>query len=154
MTKLIDLPIIEHELSGFTIEKLSKVMKLSFSRRLLMSPDIDVTVDQWVCMKLLHDHGHLNQQQLSELSLKDAPTLVRIIDKLEDKNLLTRSTDHLDRRKTNLSLTKKGITTVAKIKPILQSFRAEAYNGITKSELQAMEEIVYKIFNNLNIQNQ
>lgn len=154
MTKVVDLPIVEHELSGFTIEKLSKVMKLSFSRRLLSSPDIDVTVDQWVCMKLLHDHGHLNQQQLSELSLKDAPTLVRIIDKLEDKGLLVRNADRRDRRKTNLTLTKDGINTVARVKPILQSFRAEAYHGISKSELQAMEEIVYKIFNNLNIQNQ
>ena len=91
---------------------------------------------------------------ISDHSLKDAPTLTRIIDKLEAKALIAKAPDPNDRRKTNLSLTDEGETMVARIKPILQSFRSEVYSGISASELHTMEEIIHKIFSNLNYLNQ
>ncbi|MCB0660813.1 MAG: MarR family transcriptional regulator [Saprospiraceae bacterium] len=154
MTREANFLKVEHELSGFTIEKLSRMMKLSFSRKLLANENINITVDQWVCLKLLDQYGQMNQQQLSDHSLKDAPTLTRIIDKLEAKALIAKAPDPNDRRKTNLSLTDEGETMVARIKPILQSFRSEVYSGISASELHTMEEIIHKIFSNLNYLNQ
>ena len=62
----------KHEISGFTLEKTVKLMKLTFSRILLMHQEVDVTVDQWVVMHILCKHQQLSQQELGELTFKDA----------------------------------------------------------------------------------
>ena len=90
--------------SGFLLEKTAKLMKLHFSRMLLLHPEIDITVDQWIILDLLHSGEKINQQKLAELAFKDAPTVTRILDILEQKKYIARKTDKGDRRKFDISL--------------------------------------------------
>jgi len=145
--------IKQPEVSGFTIEKTVKLMKLSFSRILMMHPEIDITVDQWIVIQLLFKHKNLSQQQIAELSFKDAPTVTRIIDILVNKDIVRRDADHLDRRKFSILLTDNGIDTYKMVIPILEEFRREAYADIAHEDLIALEETMNKIFQNLSKQN-
>ncbi|MBK6783557.1 MAG: hypothetical protein IPG79_07200 [Saprospiraceae bacterium] len=45
-------------------------MKLHFSRMLLLHPEIDITVDQWIILDLLHSGEKINQQNWRNLPLK------------------------------------------------------------------------------------
>lgn len=141
------------EVAGITLEKTVKMMKLTFSRMLLLHPELDVTVDQWVVLQLLCKHGKLSQQELCDLAFKDAPTMTRMIDLLVSKELVLRSPDKKDRRKFNIYLTKQGKQKYDLIVPIVQTFRNEAYAGIEKKELIALETTLNKIFDNLAQQN-
>ena len=141
------------EVSGFTIEKTVKLMKLSFSRILLLHPEIDITVDQWIIIQLLHRHTTLSQQELSDLAFKDAPTITRMIDLMVQKNLATRSPDLSDRRKFIISLTNQGLAMYTQVSPVVNEFRAEAYADISNDELATLEKIMNKIFLNLSKQN-
>ncbi len=142
-----------YEVSGFSIEKTAKLMKLSFSRLLLMHPEIDITVDQWVIIQLLFRHTSLSQQEVSELACKDAPTVTRMIDLLVIKALVTREPHPSDRRKFVISLTSAGNEMYHQVKPILIEFREEAYDGISDDELSVLEQTMHKIFINLSKQN-
>jgi DNA-binding MarR family transcriptional regulator len=150
MSEVIIQPKKRYEVSGYNIERTSKLMKLAFSRMLQMHEDIPITVDQWVILQLVEKHQILSQQEIAELSLKDAPTITRIIDLLVQKELLLRSPDLNDRRKFNISITSKGIKVYNLVIPILHAFRNEAYDGITDHELSALDSIMNKIFINLS----
>jgi DNA-binding MarR family transcriptional regulator len=142
-----------YEISGLVMEKTIKLMRLSFSRILLLHPEIDVTIDQWIIIQLLYKHSQLNQQELSELAFKDAPTVTRMIDLLVTKGIVIREADTNDRRKFIISLTASGSDTYHKVLPLLLEFRTEAYEGITTEELKTLEKIMNKIFENLSNQN-
>ncbi|MFZ1704645.1 MAG: MarR family transcriptional regulator [Saprospiraceae bacterium] len=135
----------EELVSGFLLEKTAKLMKLHFSRSLLLYPQIDITVDQWIILDLIKERQIINQQQLAELSLKDAPTVTRILDILEEKNLISRKVNPDDRRKFNISLRPKGQKTYEMMWPIVQEFRADCYNNLTKEELLLFAEVLAKI---------
>lgn len=141
------------EITGFTLEKTVKMMKLSFSRTLLLHPEIDITVDQWVVLHLLNKHKQLSQQELGDLAFKDAPTITRMLDLLELKQVIIRKADKKDKRKYKIALTALGKNKFNAIQPIVQEFRAEAYDGLTNEELNMLEKTLKKIFDNLSKQN-
>jgi DNA-binding MarR family transcriptional regulator len=142
-----------YEVSGYSLEKTAKLMKLSFSRLLHMHPEIDITVDQWVILQLVFKYREISQQELCDLAFKDAPTVTRIIDLLASKSLVTREAHPSDRRKFIITITEAGLAMHNQVKPILTEFRLEAYDGITDQELETLEHIMSKIFVNLSKQN-
>lgn len=42
----------------------------------------NITVDQWLVLKNLHEHPEMKQNELAELLSKDNPTFTRIVDLL------------------------------------------------------------------------
>ena len=79
------------EAFGFAMEKTVKMMRLTFNRLLLLHPEADITVDQWILINILNKYGSLSQQELGELTFKDAPTVTRMIDLMVQKGMVTRS---------------------------------------------------------------
>lgn len=143
----------KQEALGFAMEKTVKMMKQSFNRLLIMHPEIDITVDQWVLINILKKHGSLSQQELGELTFKDAPTVTRMIDLLVQKGITSRIPDVSDRRKFIILLNEAGIKIYYMIEPIVKEFRTAAYSNIPDEELILLEDILKKIFENLSKQN-
>ncbi len=141
------------EMSGFTLEKTVKLMKLSFSRILLLHPEIDVTVDQWVVINMLYRHNALSQQELGELCFKDAPTITRMIDLLVSKKLASRTPDINDRRRFIIRLTEEGQAIYHRIYPLVREFRTEAYAGLSNEDLAHLDKTLNIIFGNLSKHN-
>jgi DNA-binding MarR family transcriptional regulator len=128
-------------------------MKLSFSRILLMHPETDITVDQWVVINMLYKHNALSQQELGELCFKDAPTITRMIDLLVSKKLVSRTHDINDRRRFIIKLTDEGMSIYHYIFPLVREFRAEAYDGLSNEDLAHLDRTLNRIFENLSKQN-
>jgi DNA-binding MarR family transcriptional regulator len=78
---------------------------------------VDITVDQWVVLLELQQHGTQNQVELCENCAKDAPTITRIIELLMVKKemVIAREECKEDRRKFNISLSKKGKALIQKL---------------------------------------
>jgi DNA-binding MarR family transcriptional regulator len=145
------LPVLEKKLglSGLVIERTARKMKLFFSRVLLNYPDVDITVDQWVVLDVLNKRGSMSQAQLCECSFKDAPTVTRIIDILTEKGYVNRGADSQDRRKFLIHITNSGLRMVERITPLLLDFRSKCYEGIDDYEMESLQYILDKIYNNL-----
>jgi len=139
-------------ISGFLLEKTAKIMKLHFSRTLANHPEIDITADQWIILDILYQQEPVSQQDLAELSLKDAPTVTRILDILENKHYLTRQPHPGDRRKYNIVLMEKGREMYARVLPVAKSFRADCYENITPEELKVFITVLNKIHNHIHPQ--
>ena len=135
---------------GFILESTAKKIKLELQRK-FNENNFDITVDQWVVLLELHKHGVQNQVELCERSFKDAPTITRIVELLIRKGLIDRASCKNDRRKFNISLSKKGKQHIQKLLPVVVAFRKQGWNHLTDRDVQHLVRITNKI--NINLKN-
>ena len=141
---------MHHDLNyGFLIERTGKKLKQTL-QRIFNDIGADITVDQWVILHELHADGSLSQNELGQKTYKDAPTVTRIIDLLTRKGLVKRKMSKADRRKYFIELTKKGNETIDTLLPHVVEFRKKGWQGMKKSDLVALNEILDNIFNNMS----
>ena len=86
------------------------------------------TEQQWRVLRVLGEKGPSDAGQVAFDACILAPSLSRIICKLEEEHYLSRFIDAKDGRRVNLSLTKKGQDIINKIAPDLEII----YKGIEK----------------------
>ncbi|HMV15109.1 MAG TPA: MarR family transcriptional regulator [Chitinophagales bacterium] len=134
---------------GFILESTAKKIKLELQRK-FNEHEVDITVDQWVVLFELHQHGTQNQVSLCEHCAKDAPTITRIIELLVKKELIVREACTNDRRKYNISLSKKGKTLIQRLLPIVIEFRIQGWLNLNEKDIMHIERITKKIQDNLS----
>ncbi len=133
---------------GFLIERTAKKIKQTL-QKVFNELKVDITVDQWVILNELNQHGPLSQNELGNFSFKDAPTVTRIIDLLSKKDLVKRKMDKNDRRKYNVELTAKGNKMVNKLLPYIVEFRKMGWEGLTEKDIKKLQKILDKVFDNM-----
>lgn len=110
----------------------------------------NITVDQWVVLKHLHEKKEMKQNELAELLFKDNPTLTRIIDLLCEKGLTVRNANPDDRRSFKVSLTREGIKKVEQLNPKIKNIRFQAWDGLTERDFNQFKKILNTIYENLS----
>ncbi len=134
---------------AFKLNALTRKMR-RHSLDIMRSEDIDLTVDQWGILSLLHDNkSPMSQTEIAVLMIKDSPTVSRIIDILCKRELLVRETHPADRRRFNLRITKLGIKAVKLAMPVVERIREGLFDGFTKQEFAALQELIAKIESNM-----
>jgi DNA-binding MarR family transcriptional regulator len=90
---------------------LAKYLQLSIGHSCvhLQVEGIDITTEQWSVLACLWEKDKVTQQALCTLTAKDKPSMTRLIDKLEKRNLVTRVSDNNDRRINLIHLTDAGL---------------------------------------------
>lgn len=79
------------------------------------------------------------------------PTVVRIIDRMEKRGLISRSHDKKNRRINFLNLTSEGKKMLDILLPIAETFKDEAIKGISNEELDIYLKVLEKMQKNLDI---
>ena len=93
------------ETIGTVLAQVSRLLRRSFDER---ARGIGVTRPQWQVLSLLTFHAGINQGGLAEILEVEPITLGRMIDRLQDAQLVERRPDPADRRAWRLFLTEKG----------------------------------------------
>ncbi|UWR80483.1 homoprotocatechuate degradation operon regulator HpaR [Phaeobacter inhibens] len=75
--------------------------------RALLS-DAGLTEQQWRVLRVVQETGVIDPTQISERACLLLPSLTRILQKLEDKGLIQRTKDQIDRRRQIVSITSAG----------------------------------------------
>jgi len=99
-------------------------------------------------MSYLHKEDGLYQKQIADFLFKDKPTVTRILDILEKKNLIIRISDEKDRRKFKIYLTQDGKDTVAQLIPIAKEIQFKIRENIQQEEFEILKTILNKIYMN------
>lgn len=110
---------------------------------------LDMTVDQWLVMKLTDENDELSHKELAGLMYKDMPTVTRIVDILCHKGLIARVENPADRRVSVLRLTQEGLNKVAVTKSQVRSIRLKAWEGLDEKDFADFNRILNKIYENL-----
>lgn len=73
-----------------------------------MLADVGITEQQWRVLRVLDETGPLEPTRIAEEACLLLPSLTRILQKLEEKDLIARSRDETDRRKQVVRITEAG----------------------------------------------
>ena len=139
-----------HTDEAFTIltGKISTAINRTFLRAFAVE-GVDITTEQWSILACLWQKDKVTQQALCTLTLKDKPSMTRLIDNLEKRNLVTRVSDHNDRRINLIHLTDAGTALQAKATEIVQKIASKTLNNISDDELNVCRVVLKKIMTNL-----
>lgn len=88
------------------------------------------------------------QKDMAEFLGKDKSSILRLIDSLEEKDLIRRVVDKNDRRKNYLMVTKIGERVIKSYQKIGSDMISEIQKGLTETQLQNFLETVLHIKEN------
>jgi DNA-binding MarR family transcriptional regulator len=122
---------------GTLLSQVARLMRRAFDER---ARTIGVTRPQWQVLVLLGHHEGINQGGLAEILEVEPITLGRMIDRLQDVELVERKPDPSDRRAWRLYLTDKAHVLLDNLKPLADEMFESMLEGIssgTRQELTA-----------------
>ncbi|MCU9836450.1 homoprotocatechuate degradation operon regulator HpaR [Ruegeria sp. WL0004] len=99
-----DLPLTSRSLPIALLRARERVM--GPIRAILM--DVGITEQQWRVLRVLEEEGPQDPTRIADQACLLLPSLTRILQKLEEKDLITRQPDPGDRRKQIVNITPAG----------------------------------------------
>ncbi|MCD9149340.1 MULTISPECIES: homoprotocatechuate degradation operon regulator HpaR [Pseudophaeobacter] len=70
--------------------------------------DVDLTEQQWRVLRVVQESGKVDPTEIAEQACLLLPSLTRILQKLEQKGLISREQDMVDRRRQVIRITAAG----------------------------------------------
>ena len=109
-----------------------------------------ITFSQWQVLSCLALEGKISQVKLAELIGVEGPTLVRILDRMEQRGWIKRKVSSRDRRQKLISPTKKVEGVWKKMTECAHGVRNGAVKGISSKDIANLQRLLKKIKENLN----
>lgn len=116
---------------GTLLAQVSHLLRRDFNER---ARGIGVTRPQWQVLGLLKRHAGSNQGALAELLEVEPITVGRMIDRLQEAELVERRADPADRRAWRIFLTDKGEGLLDKLRPFGRETIATALEGVAEAD--------------------
>jgi len=132
-----DLPL------GMIVGRMMHEMFRVLKKRTGEVAEIKLTIEQFGLLHAINMKDEdVIQQDMAEIMGKDKSAIYRVIDSLEEKELVRRVVDKNDRRKNFLMVTKKGETVIEQYLEIEYKLNCELKEGIDKSDIDAFYNVV------------
>lgn len=111
---------------------------------------LELTQTHWVT---LHNINMLPPEQ-SQIQLAKAigieqPSLVRTLDQLEEKKLITRQTCASDRRAKRIKLTEEAAPIINAMESVIDSTRKEILTGMSQSDIEQLSVMLARLEKNI-----
>ena len=119
-----------------------------FAQARLAAAGIDVTIDQWLVLKTIHESADVTLQQIGAAVFKDFASVTRIVQLLERKGLLRRTPHPTDGRRSEFVLTSSGESLIRTVEPIAQANRRQALEGIDADQVAQLRAVLKRIVEN------
>ena len=120
---------------AFLMNDVSRLIRRRFDERARL---IGVTRPQWRLLVTLSRNEGLNQGALADLLEVEPITLCRMVDRLEEADLIERRRDPADRRAWQLYLSDKSRPLLEQLRAIADEVLAQATGTIPLSQTEAM----------------
>jgi DNA-binding MarR family transcriptional regulator len=110
---------------------------------------LSITPEQWIVLVLLWERDGRTPSELSEATLRDRPTMTRILDTLERNGLLTRKPTQEDKRARIVHLTRAGRALRVPLTAGARRIVKRLERGIPEADLRVTRRTLQRIFDNL-----
>lgn len=133
---------------GFLIGHTGRAMKNAITKA-FAEHSFEITAEQWGILMSLWAKDGITQQELSTAISKEKTTVVRLIDKMEERNIIVRVHDIADRRNNLIFLTEEGKKLREKLVPIAINELRKALKGMSEKEIDTLTSLLKKVYSNL-----
>lgn len=140
--------------TGIPFDSVVENARTAFYRSLLRKfkeAGHDITVEQWTLMLHLWQKEGLTQQEISGCSKKDNPSVCRLIDNMEKRNLVVRVPDQNDRRTNRIYLTNKGKALQKVLIEIAGNNLKLSVKNIPANQVKLCKTVLEKMIDNLSV---
>ena len=110
---------------------------------------LELTPEQWIVLVQLWEKDGQSQSALSERTLRDRPTMSRILDTMEKSGLVQRCVDAQDARSRLVKLTRTGKGLQAKLVPVAKQLVARLERDIPERDLETTHRTLARMLGNL-----
>ena len=131
----------------YSIEEAIKAYR-KLSNRNIVKVIPDITVDQVLILILLKNNNNLSQMEIGDLVFKDYASITRIINLMIKKEYLIKSPHKVDKRRSAIKITTKGMKAIENLEPVIKLNRETALKNISNKEMNQLFSILNKITNN------
>jgi DNA-binding MarR family transcriptional regulator len=132
---------------GTMMSQVARLMRRAFDERARL---VGVTRPQWQVLTLLSVHEGINQGGLAEMIEVEPITLGRMVDRLQDAELVERRPDPTDRRAWRLFLTAKAQVLLDQLKPLAAETIESALEGLSEQDRVHMMTMLDRMRANLS----
>ncbi|MFI5783985.1 MarR family winged helix-turn-helix transcriptional regulator [Nocardia sp. NPDC051570] len=105
----------------------------------------ELTKPQYAVLSVLSSSPGLDQVTVGARAAIDKSTLAGLLNRLEERELITRSSDRADRRRQLLRLTTKGKATIRAATPVADEVDAAALAPLTAAEQRRLTTLLIKL---------
>jgi DNA-binding MarR family transcriptional regulator len=135
----------------YSLESATKAYR-RFAQARLHAAGVDITIDQWLVLKTIHESPDITLQRVGIAVFKDFASITRIVQLLERKRLLRRKPHPTDGRRSELVLTRAGESVIRTVEPLAQANRRHALKGIDAEEVGRLRTLLERIVENCDAQ--
>ncbi|MFM8500023.1 MAG: MarR family winged helix-turn-helix transcriptional regulator [Chakrabartia sp.] len=132
---------------GALIADVSHLLRRAFDER---ARHIGLSRPQWRVLTMLRRHEGINQGGLAELVEVEPITLCRMVDRLQEADLVERRADPTDRRAWRLFLTARASALLDEMRPVALGLFDEAMLGLSASEREGLIHALARVRTNLS----
>ena len=129
----------------FEIGETAHALRKAFDRRAV---GMGVTRAQWKVLFRLERQPGLRQIELADMLDIEPITLSRIVDRLEEGQLVERVADPADRRAWRLHVTAKAQPLIEKLRGVADDMIAEAFGGIDPKDIEITRQVLGRVREN------
>jgi DNA-binding MarR family transcriptional regulator len=133
---------------GYLVRTVTRALRARFNENLVKAGH-EINFDEWSIIVTLWENDGQSQQYLGCVTLRDKASIKRLIDNLENRNLVLRIPDKTDRRQKLIYLTPGGKRLYQKLMPVVKETLTGAEQGIEPEHLATCREVLGKIIRNL-----
>lgn len=117
-------------------------------QELFKEASLDITKEQMIVLKKLHDKNGMSQNELASMTYRDKSSLARLLSKMEKKKYVLRAPSKIDKRINEVFLTNEGKEIFKRGKPIMKSMIQTMEQNISDSEKQQIIKTLKKVQQN------
>lgn len=124
---------------GYWIRYVSNQVSSSFKTSLEKQ---NMTLAEWVALRLLYDHHELSPASLADRMGVTRGAMTKIVDKLLKKELVSRCYSEEDRRFQIITLLDKGVAIVPLLAKIADDNEAYYFSSLTQEQIHGVTELL------------
>lgn len=132
---------------GTDLARLVRIWRALIDQRL---KPLELTQTHWVTLHNIHQlPPEQSQIQLAKAIGIEQPSLVRTLDQLEEKGLITRMTCASDRRAKRIKLTEQAAPIISQVEGVIDATRDDILMGISQPEIDKLVMLIARLEKNI-----
>lgn len=136
--------------ASLSIALTTKAVNRAFKKR-MNGLSLDLPADSFRLLMVIDYRGEVTQQDLADFMNKDKSAIMRLLDVMEEKELVLRSMDEEDKRKNIIAITKKGKEFLKEIILKERKMFKELGSGITAADMIIFNRVLFQIRENAKL---
>jgi DNA-binding MarR family transcriptional regulator len=134
--------------AGHLIRRMNQISVAMFLEETRL---LGLTTVQYAALNMIDEVPNIDQARLSSMIAFDTTTLVKVLDRLSEKGLITRTRSQTDRRKQLLNATAKGHEVIKKIQPMIDRSEQRLLAPLAPSDRRKFVELLTQLVDVNNV---